>query len=175
MAVDLPDLLEEAVEHKTRDEIRAVVDILPSWLQSRPLSKRERLALWAEALERQGGRRLRTLFEIEYRRSTERGGLRADDSPLSVAFADRQLRAEGLAGDTVGDATAFFGISEMELHNIVCFCHYGETMSADTAAARVRAAATPWHSPLHPYRVSLGRFGAALIAIGGLTMIASGG
>ena len=43
MAVDLPGLLEGAVEHKTRDEIRAVVDILPSWLQSRPLSKRERL------------------------------------------------------------------------------------------------------------------------------------
>ncbi|MEA2778982.1 MAG: hypothetical protein QOK29_526, partial [Rhodospirillaceae bacterium] len=49
------------MEHKTRGEIRDVADILPSCLQARPLSKRERLELWVEALEREGGRRLRTL------------------------------------------------------------------------------------------------------------------
>jgi len=53
------------MEHKTRDEIRDVVNILPSYLQTRPLSKRERLELWVEALEREGRRRLRTLFEME--------------------------------------------------------------------------------------------------------------
>ena len=172
MAVDLPNLLEDVMEHKTRDEIRDVVDILPSCLQTRSLSKRERLELWVEALEREGGRRLRTLFEIEYLPSAERAAVRADDSPLSVAFADQRLRAEGLAGDTVGDATAFFSIDEMELHNILCFCHYGETMSAGMAAARVRAAATPsaGHHPLHASGVFVGRSGAAMTAIGRLTV-----
>jgi hypothetical protein len=155
MAVDLPSLLEDVMEHKTRDEIRDVADILPSCLQARPLSKCERLELWVEALEREAGRRLRTLFDIEYAPAAGRAGLRADDSPLSVAFNEPRLRAEGLAGDTIGDATAFFGISEMELHNILCFCHAGETMSAETAAARVRAAATcgAGHEPLHASRI----------------------
>jgi hypothetical protein len=172
MAVDLPSLLEDVMEYKTRDEIRDVVDILPSCLQTRTLSKRERLELWVEALEREGGRCLRTLFEIEYAPPTERAGVRADDSPLSVAFADQRLRAEGLTGDTVGDATAFFGISEMELHNILCFCHYGETMSADMAAARVRAVAKgdARHSPLRVSRIFVGRFGAAMAAIGSFTV-----
>ena len=40
------------MEHKTRNQIRDVADILPSYLQTHPLSKRERLELWAEALER---------------------------------------------------------------------------------------------------------------------------
>src|ERR1700720_2144298 len=130
------------MEHKTRDEIREVANILQRGLQPRPLSKRERLELWAEALEREGGRRLRTLYQIEYAPPAERALGRADDSPLSVAFNHPALRAAGLSGDTIGDATAFFDINESELHNILCFCHYGETMSAEGAASRVRAAAT---------------------------------
>jgi hypothetical protein len=133
-------MLEDIMQHKSRDQIRDVVEMLPSYLRASPLSKRERLETWAEALEREGGRRLRTLYEIEYAPDDVRARSRADDSPLSVAFGDPRLRAEGLAGDTIGDATAFFCISESELHYIVCFCHSGETMSADTAAARVRFA-----------------------------------
>ena len=156
------------MEHKTRDEIRDVADILPSYLQARPLSKLERLELWVEALEREGGRRLRTLFEIEHAAPAKRAGLRADDSPLSVAFDDPRLRAEGLAGDTVGDATAFFGIGELEVHNILCFCHHGETMSAETAAIRVRAVATreAGHKSLHGSRNLVDACGAALRAVG---------
>ena len=156
------------MEHKTLDEIRNVADVLPSWLRARPLSNCERLERWAQALEREGGRRLHTLFEIEYAGPAERAALRADDSPLSVAFNDQRLRAEGLAGDTVGEAVGFFGISEMELHNILCFCYHGETMSAEVAAARVRVAARR-RSP-HVPQSSCGRFVAVLIAIGALTI-----
>jgi hypothetical protein len=157
------------MEHKTREEIRDVADILPSSLQTRPLSKLERLELWVEALEREGGRLLRTLFEIEYALPTERARLRADDSPLSVAFADLRLRADGLAGDTVGDAIAFFAVSELELHNILCFCHYGETMSAETAAARVRAMAAreAGHGPRYGSRHFIG---PVLAAVGVFTV-----
>jgi len=129
------------MEHKTIDEIRDVAAVLPSYVRPHPLSKYERLMLWADALERQGDRQLKTLFEIEYLHPAKRAALRADDSPLGVAYQDDRLRAEGLNGDTVGDATTFFGISEMELHDILCFCYYGKTMSAEMAAARVRFAA----------------------------------
>jgi hypothetical protein len=132
------------MEHKTLDEIRDVADILPSWLRARPLSKRERLERWAWALEREGRRRLKTLVEIEYAPPTRRAAFRADNSPLSVAFSDPRLRAEGLAGDTVGDATAFFGISERQLHQILCSCYHGDTISAKAAATRVRVAARHW-------------------------------
>jgi hypothetical protein len=161
------------MEHKTLDEIRDVADIQPSWLSSRPLAKCERLERWAEALEREGRRRLKTLFEIEYASSrAERAVLRANDSPLSVAFGDARLRAEGLAGDTFGDAVAFFGVSERELHNILCFCHHGDTMSADAAAARVRAAAVraAWNRPAYLSPMFIGGIGAAVFALGALAV-----
>ncbi len=161
------------MEHKTLDKIRDVADILPDWLaphpqSNRPLTKSERLYRWAAALERQGGRRLRTLFEIEYAPPLERSGLRADDSLLTVAYNDPQLRAEGLAGDRVGDAVAFFGVSERELHDIVCFCHHGPTIAADTAAAQIRAAAARQQHDMRP--MLAGAVVAASLVVGLLLM-----
>ncbi|HEX2479197.1 MAG TPA: hypothetical protein VHK45_07945, partial [Geminicoccaceae bacterium] len=66
---------------------------------------------------------------------------RADDSALSVAFADPVLREQGLESDRVGDAVRFFELSHWEIHQLVCSCHYGRTMAAGTAALRVRAIA----------------------------------
>ncbi len=151
------------MEHKTLDKVRDVAGILPNWLSPRPLSRSERLELWAETLEREGGRRLNTLFEIEYAPRAERAALRAEDSLLTVAFNDPRLRAEGLAGDTVGDAVAFFGISERELHDILCFCHHGATMAADAAAVHIRAAAV--RRPLHARPMLVGAFVAVSIAV----------
>jgi len=156
--------LEDIMEHKTRDKIRDVADILPNWLSPRPLSKSERLERWADALEHEGRRHLKTLFEVEYAPPAERAALRADDSLLTVAFNDPRLRAEGLAGDTVGDAVAFFGIHERELHDILCFCHHGATMAADAAAVRIRAAAV--RRPLDARPMLVGAFVAASIAVG---------
>ena len=154
------------MQHKSRDQIRDVAEMLPSYPHAGSLSKRDRVEIWAEALEREGGRRLRTLFEIEYAPADMRTGLRADNSPLSVAFSEPRLRADGLAGDTIGDAAAFFGISERELHYIVCYCHSGETLSADTAAARVRYALAreAEHKPIRALWVASGLM-AALTAI----------
>jgi len=162
MAVRLPNTWEDVMEHKTLDKIRDVAKIVPNWLNPRPLSRSERLECWAEALAREGGRRLTTLFEIEHQPPARRAALRADDSLLTVAFNDPRLRAEGLAGDTVGDAVAFFGISESELHDIVCFCHHGPTIAAHTAAAQIRGAATSQRYGTRPMLV--GAFVAASIA-----------
>jgi hypothetical protein len=151
------------MEHKTLDKIRDVAEILPGWVAVSPLSRSERLERWAAALEHEGGRRLNTLFEIEHAPPVKRSALRADDSLLTVAFNDPRLRAEGLAGDTVGDAVAFFGVSESELHDIVCFCHHGPTIAADTAAAQIRAAATRPRYDTRP--VLVGAFVAVSLAV----------
>jgi len=117
------------------------------------MSKTERLKCWAAALDREGDRQLNTLFQLEYLPPSQRARLRADDSLLSVAFADPRLRAEGLAGDTIGDAVAFFGVGERELHDIVCFCHHGRMITARSAAAQIRNAASRQQQSLRPMLV----------------------
>jgi hypothetical protein len=32
----------------------------------------------------------------------------------------------------------FFGLSHWQLHDVVCNCHFGETVAAEAVAARVR-------------------------------------
>ena len=63
--------------------------------------------------------------------------MRTKDSAITVAFADPVLRAQGLAGDTYGDAKEFFGLSDPQLHHVICGCHSGWTMSARGAARRI--------------------------------------
>lgn len=106
-----------------------------------PETRAERLLRWAEALERMGGARLHTLWRTEHAARSARASIRADGSPLSVAFADPVLRIAGLADDTYAEAKRFFQLSDYELHWIVCYCHFGETMSSEAAARQVRAMA----------------------------------
>src|SRR3954470_1643783 len=123
--------------YRSLDRIAAEADVLaaPDLPASRGLSRRERLERWAESLGREPGRRLRALHGIEY--GTPYGSLkcRADGSPLAVAYADPVLRAAGLEGD----AAEFFDLSHEQLHDLLCFCHHGGTVSASTESAQVRA------------------------------------
>ena len=159
--------VEDVMEHKTLEQIRDVADILPE-RPGRRLSRRQRLERWADILEREGGRRLATLREIEYAPPEDRDDMRADDSPLTVAFADPRLRAEGLAGDTVGDAAVFFGMSPMQLHGILCVCHHGSTIAADAAARRIRAAIAQQQA--YAQAAFAGAAAAASIMIGALLL-----
>jgi hypothetical protein len=102
----------------------------------------ERLDRWAELLEAYAEGELELLTETELVPVQGRGLLRTDISPISVAFADPQFRAQGLAGDTYGDAHTFFGLNHDKLHGIVCYCHYRSSrISPREAAARVRQVA----------------------------------
>lgn len=103
-----------------------------------PETRSERLLRWAEALERLGPTRLHTLWRTEHALGEVRAGLRAENSPLSVAFADPVLRSAGLADDGYAEAKRFFQLTDYELHWVVCYCHYGETLSAEAAARQVR-------------------------------------
>lgn len=104
----------------------------------RKMSRPEKLERWAALLEQNLDCRLRPLVQIEFLKRDERLRARADGSPLSIAHDDPILREQGLTGDTVGDAMAFFGLSEGEIHYLLCDCHYHGMMTSATVAERLR-------------------------------------
>jgi hypothetical protein len=101
------------------------------------------LERWAQLLEREPRRILKSLGEIEFTPRAERGLLRVDNSPLTVAYEDAVLRADGLASDRLGDATAYFELSERQAHRLLCSCMNGWSMEAGSTARRVRRLAQP--------------------------------
>jgi hypothetical protein len=125
---------------KTLEELKQVADVRPPLERDR-MSKQKRLERWAEVLELAPQRELCSLYETEYTAQRRRYALRADNSPLTVAFQDPVLRAEGLQGDGYWDAINFFELSDDDLHCIVCSCHHGRTMTPTEVARRVCAAA----------------------------------
>jgi hypothetical protein len=116
-------------------------------VKSPRLSREQRLARWAELLEREPQRKLKALWRVEYVRAEQRALLRCDDSPISVAFADPVLRDDGLEGDTLGDAERFFELSSPDAHHLLCDCHYMGRMDGETVARRVRGAMRPPATP----------------------------
>src|SRR4051812_41506063 len=98
------------MEHRPVEELRAIADVHGH--ESPLVSRRERLERWSERLAAEPTRRLRSLGEIEFTPVIQRASLRADNSPLTVAYEDPILRAAGLTSDELGEAIAFFGLSE---------------------------------------------------------------
>jgi hypothetical protein len=125
------------MEYKTLDEISRVAQVESGF---GTMSRRERLERWATVLERYEGR-LRPLRRIEYVSKQERKDLWGEDSPLTVAYKDPVLRAEGLTSDRLGSAMAFFQLTEDAAHHLLCDCHYRGMMTTAGVAARVRSIA----------------------------------
>ncbi len=130
------------MEHKPYAEMSRVADVRADPLKPK-MTRRQRLERWAEVLEQEPARELKSLEEIEWKTKAERRALRADGSPLTVAFEDPVLRAEGLASDRLGDASDFFGLSADNAHFVLCSCFHGRTMTAGEAASRVRRLSSP--------------------------------
>jgi hypothetical protein len=126
--------MEDIMEHRTSAELKGYAAVI----HPQELSKKELLERWALALERRKGFRLCTLRETEYKSLNEQIALREENSPLTVAFEDPVLRSAGLANDQFGEIARFFGLSHGQLHDVVCNCHFGETVAAEVVAARVR-------------------------------------
>ena len=129
------------MEYRPVEQLRDVADLHPA--TSLPLTRRERLERWADALDRDPGARLRSLGEIEFHPRSERPFMRADGSPLTVAYADPALRAAGLRSDMLGDAIEFFDLSERQAHALLCSCMNGWSMLAGTTARRIHRIANP--------------------------------
>ena len=127
------------MQHKSLEELQRLAAVHPN--QIRPaMTRSQRLERWAELLEREPEQHLRTLPGTEYQDRATRETMRDLRSPISTAYADPILRAEGLSLDTYGEAKRFFELTDRQLHDIVCYCHHGTTIRAETAARWVRAA-----------------------------------
>ena len=122
------------MEHRTSAEFKGYAAVI----RPQELSKKELLERWSLSLEKRKGFRLCTLRETEHKSLKEQVSLREDNSPLTVAFEDPVLRSAGLASDQFGEVARFFGLSLWQLHDVVCNCHFGETVAAEVVAARVR-------------------------------------
>jgi hypothetical protein len=160
--------MEASMKYKNLEQISREADVHPA----APMSRRERFERWAELLAHQPDRRLSTIEGTEFGFREARRAKRADDSPLTVAFQDPVLRAEGLRGDRVGDALDFFEISEGDVHYLVCYCHYGQAVSAGAVAARLRIMARRAELPAVPARILLvgGLSAAAVLGLVALAL-----
>ena len=155
------------MKHTPVAEISRVADVHPILLRP-PMTREERLERWAEVLERDPDRVLTSLEEIEWKSEDERGAMRAECSPLTVAYEDPVLRADGLASDRLDDAMAFFRLTDREAHFALCSCVYGQTMQAGVAARRVRMIAHPGISRCDVTRHDLSLLWIAGTGLGGI-------
>lgn len=127
------------MKHHALEQLQVVAEVNRDY-SLRPMSRSERLERWAEVLERNPQRPLSTLHQTEYQPAAERATMRCDGSPISVAFEDPVLRAAGLENDNYGEAKRFFELSDHQLHNLTCYCHFGVSVSAGTVARYIRGA-----------------------------------
>jgi len=133
------------MEHKPLRDMKDAANVIPFAPDSKEYKRtlrRARLHRFADVLEQHPGV-IRLLSRIEYLPERERLRARVDQSPLTIAFSDPVLRAQGLAGDSLGDAIAFFDISPAQAHDLVCDCHYpgAGTATSKLIAARARSIA----------------------------------
>jgi hypothetical protein len=133
------------MKHHALEQLQIVAEVDQDY-PYRVLSRSERLERWAELLERNPDRRLATLHQTEYQPAGARAAMRSNGSPISVAFADPVLRAAGLENDSYGEAKRFFELTDRQLHKVICYCHFGATVNAATAAHYVRKLPT-WKQP----------------------------
>ena len=125
--------------HQGLDELRLKADV--SLEVARPrMTRSERLERWATVLEQHPGP-VTPFVRLEAHSLAERKPLRENGTPIALAFNDPVLRADGLAGDTIGDACSYFGLSDGKAHRLLCDCHYRGSMTGTKVAAHVRAVA----------------------------------
>ena len=125
------------MKHHALEQLQTVAEVDQDYPR-RAMSRTERLERWVELLERNPGRRLSTLHQTECQPATERAAMRSNGSPISVAFEDPVLRAAGLENDSYGEAKRFFELTDRQLHKVICYCHFDETLSAAEAAHQIR-------------------------------------
>lgn len=128
------------MEHRTISTLRRLDELHAAAPAATPLSRRERLERWAALLEADPRRRLVTFDTTEFLDRPTREALRRDNSMVALAWNDPVLRADGLADDSHGTAQRYFGLSDSQMHHIVCQCHHGTRAFAADVAARVRMA-----------------------------------
>lgn len=125
------------MKHQSPEQLREAAAIVAD-APIAPMTRRQRLDRWADLLDQHGGS-LEALQRIEYLPDAERRAYRGgDNTPLAVAFRDPQLRKDGLAGDTLGEAMDYFEMTAEDAHQLLCDCHYMGSLTGHGLAARIR-------------------------------------
>lgn len=75
------------MKHQTIEQLQILAEVNP-YLPREPMTRSERLARWAELLDRDPQRSLGTLPGTEYHSADTRRAMRALGSPITVAFED---------------------------------------------------------------------------------------
>ncbi|CAN7726170.1 hypothetical protein LJR098_003601 [Rhizobium sp. LjRoot98] len=125
------------MKHHELDQLQYLAQINQHFPQQ-IMSPEDRIRRWVEVLEGQSHQVLSTLRETETQPAAARAVMRSNNSAITVAFNDPILRASGLENDTYGAAKEFFQLSDGQLHHIVCYCHFGTTVSAAKTARYIR-------------------------------------
>ena len=130
------------MDHRSISELGESARVFPEQAAApRWQRRRERLQRWAELLDRHVGT-VRLFSSIEYMRPEQQALMRADRSPLTIACEDPVFRAQGHRTDRLGDAIAFFNLSQREAHYLLCDCHYARcAVDVGRIAKRVRSIA----------------------------------
>jgi hypothetical protein len=128
------------MKHRTLEEIAPVAQVMPAGPDPRAV-KRARLERLATILYNYEGP-VKLFAGIEYLDRQQRMLARNDRSPLAVAYQDEVLRGQGLKGDRIEDAMAFFDLSWRETHHLFCECHYGAAVTPQVIAVQVRSLAS---------------------------------
>jgi hypothetical protein len=136
------------MKYATPEQLRATAELHDQPLATR-MDRSARLTRWADILEEEPRRLLRSLAEMEFVSKAERPFMRADESALTVAFQDPLFRELGLKSDRLGDAMEFFDLSEHDAHVLLCSCHNGYVAKASTIAGRVRGMTGPGRIRTH--------------------------
>lgn len=125
------------MKHQDPEKLLSDAQALPCEPAVESMSRVDRLRKWADALQAHQGH-LNALQQIEYLPFRERRAYHGPNTPLTVAYNDPDLRAAGLAGETLGDIMDFFEMTNEDAHRLLCDCHYQGTMTGGGLAYRIR-------------------------------------
>lgn len=127
------------MERATRGHLSTKAAVFPNCPLSDVQSYEQRLERWSGLLGREPHRLLSTFPGTEFMDKHIRDAMSCPNSAITVAFEDPVLREAGLADDSYGTAKKFFGLSDAQMHWILCYCHHGTAIHAGVLTAVVRA------------------------------------
>jgi hypothetical protein len=127
------------MERATRDHLSTKAAIFPNCPPSAVQSHEQRLQRWSALLGKEPHRLLSTFRGLEFMDPKVRDTMSCENSAITVAFEDPVLREAGLSDASYGTAKQFFGLSDAQMHWILCYCHHGSAIHAGVLTAVVRA------------------------------------
>lgn len=127
------------MERATLDHLSTKATVFRGYPQCSLQSQQQRLDRWSWLLGGAPHRLLSSFPGTEFMDPKVRDAMRCANTAITVALEDPALREAGLTDDSYGTAKAFFGLSDAQMHWILCYCHHGNSVHAGVLTSVVRA------------------------------------